>query len=135
MIVIPYREAYKDLLHQVKLKSEKLKGSLLSLKNDNETLKKTFEKMLENCEKSKNIIQEQFNQLFQALEQKQKEIEFSLEYISVQKKMETNKEIKEIENSCLWVESLIDMTEFATSYQNSSFVPGKLFIQIRNSLI
>ena len=126
VIVIPHREAYKDLFQQIKLKSEKLKGTLLSLKNDNESLKKNFDKVIENCEKSKKNVQDQLTQLFQALEQKQKEIEFSLEYVSVQKKMEINKEIKDIENSCSWVENLIDITDFVTSYQNSSFVPGNI---------
>ena len=122
------RETYKDLLNQLTLKFEKLVHQKSFLNKSSDNLKQSLDDLEKNYEKAKLTLKSQFDQIQSIIEYKYQESELYLNYIFSKAKSTINEEIKATESYDSWIGNIMNMIDFATSYQNSSFIQGMKFI-------
>jgi len=119
------RDIYKDLLNQLTIKFENLVYQKSFLNKSCENLKQDLDELEKNYEKTIQTLKSQTAQIQSILEHKYKEIELSLNYVFEKNKSILKEEIKLIESYDLRIGDVMNMIDFATSYQNSYFIPGK----------
>ncbi len=118
-------------MNQLTVKFEKLVFQKGSLNKNCENLHRSLDELNQLYEKTKYKLQDQFLQIQKIIEYKQQELELQLDHIYTKQKSLITEEIKSVEEQDSWIGNLMNMIDFATSYQNTEFVHGsQILLQI-----
>ena len=126
------REAKKDINSQLIINCERLGLAKSLILKDSNNLLDTLKEVDDSFEKLKQNVQENFNQLKEIFNYKEKELILQIDFIKAKRKSSVEKDLENMKNNMKSIDSLTKIINFGLGLNSSNIIDGNYLIRINH---